>query len=273
MSEKKLVVSDIDGTLLDSSRRLPRENIEAVRELIRQGHMFAIATGRIFGTARMVAQEFGDDADMYIISCAGAEIRNTADSLPIYLSVMDKNLVARIAEIAESHGYSYQVYTEMSMVSKRPNPFLERYVAESLTLPEYLRYDVDMHGSPLNVEGIQKVAITFYDKALTDELLRDLDALKGINYAHSHRHGIDILPSGTDKGTALRRLAEHLNVNIENTYAIGDEDNDVVLLNAAGTGIAMANASESTKRAARAVTLSNDEAGVAAAIYRYVLGK
>lgn len=271
MSLKKLVVSDIDGTLLDTSRRLPQGNIDAVRELIRRGHKFAIATGRIFGTARMVAQEFGED--IFIISCAGAEIRNTAESRAIYLSYMERELVERIGELADLHGYGYQVYTEMSMVSRRPNPFLERYVTESLALPEHLRYRVDMHGSPLDVEGIQKVAITFYDKALTDELIRDLDAIKGINYARSHRHGIDILPVGTDKGTALRRLAEHLSVSVEDTYAIGDEDNDVVLLNAAGTGIAMANASALTKSAADVYTLSNDEAGVAAAIYRYVLGK
>lgn len=260
----KLVISDIDGTFLNHDRGIPADNLAAVDELQRQGHSFAIATGRIYATARMIAHQMGKE--MYIISNNGASIRHTAVSKPLYEEEVCRGLSERVFSLAEEHGYEYQVYTDFSMVAKAPNPFLERYVREMEGLPERLRYTVDMQGDPRSVGGIRKIALMFFRKSLTKELLRDLTGISELYAVQSHRFGIDLCLRGVHKGSGLRRLAGHLGVDVRDTIAFGDEDNDETLLRAAGTGIAMGNATALAKRAARHITVTNDEAGVAYAL-------
>ncbi|MDO4754055.1 MAG: HAD family hydrolase [Bacillota bacterium] len=261
---RKLIVSDIDGTFLKSDRSLHEENVAAVRALTAKGHCFALATGRIYGTARMIAYMMGED--FYIISNNGAAIRHTAESAPLYEHTMSRALLEQIYRVAERHDYGYQVYTDMEMVTARPNPFLGKYIDELKQLPEEMRYVVDMNGDPRKVEGIRKVAYTFYYKQPTNELMSDLRAIPGITVAQSHRFGIDISSEDVHKGSALKRLARHLGIADRDTVAFGDEDNDEVLLRAAGLGIAMGNATEATRRAAAFITKTNDEAGFAYAL-------
>lgn len=261
-----MIVTDIDGTFLKSDRTLHEENVRAVRELIANGHAFALATGRIFGTARIIPHKMG--LDVYIISNNGAGIRHTAEAEALYTRTMPKELLERIFEVAERHSYGYQVYTEMSMVTATPNPFLEKYIEENGDLPDALKYEVDMYGDPRAVEGVRKVAYTFYRKEPTAELLRDLRMIPGVSAAQSHRFGIDISLADVNKGAALLKLAEYLGIAPENTVAFGDEDNDEGMLRAAGIGIAMKNATERTRAAADFVTGTNDEAGFAHALRR-----
>lgn len=263
---KKLIVSDIDGTFLRTDRSLDGSHVETVRHLLESGHFFALATGRIFGTARMITHAMG--IDLFVISNNGASIRHTASAEPIFRSTMPRELLEDIYRVAERHDYGYQVYTDMRMVASRPNPFLNKYIEERESLPEELRYEVIMPGNPRETEQVEKVAYTFYDKPPTEEMLRDLRAIPGIVAVQSHRFGIDISLRGVDKGSGLRRLADHLGVDPADTVAFGDEDNDVSLLRAAGTGVAMSNATEAAKRAADFVTGSNDESGLTYAVRR-----
>lgn len=258
---RRLIVSDIDGTFLRSDRSLHEENLEAVRRLVERGHIFALATGRIFGTARMIAYKMG--RDVYVISNNGASIRHTAEEKAIYEYAMPTELLEKIFGVAERHEYGYQVYTDMAMVTSRPNPFLNKYIEELRDIPKELHYTVDMNGNPRAVAGVRKVAYMFYDKAPTAALLEELGAMPEVTAAQSHRYGIDILARGVDKGSALIRLADFLGIAGRDTVAFGDEDNDAFLLRAAGIGIAMDNATAATKAAADFVTLGNDEAGFA----------
>lgn len=258
---RRLIVSDIDGTFLRSDRSLHEENLEAVRRLVERGHIFALATGRIFGTARMIAYKMG--REVYVISNNGASIRHTAEEKAIYEYAMPAELLEKIFGVAERHEYGYQVYTDMAMVTSRPNPFLNKYVEELRDIPKELHYTVDMNGNPRAVEGVRKVAYMFYDKGPTAALLEELGSMPEVTAAQSHRYGIDILARGVDKGSALIRLADFLGIGRQDTVAFGDEDNDAFLLRTAGVGIAMGNATAATKAAADFVTLGNDEAGFA----------
>lgn len=82
---------------------------------------------------------------------------------------------------------------------------------------------------------------------------------------------LEILPKGVSKASALRELVEDLGLSADQVMAIGDAPNDIEMLNYAGLGVAMGNASETIKRLADQVTVTNDEAGVAQAIHQFVL--
>ena len=105
------------------------------------------------------------------------------------------------------------------------------------------------------------------------ELLAVEKALKShemsdrFDYIRSERSLFEILPKGANKGLALKKLAEHLGVNMPKTIAIGDYDNDASMLSTAGLGIAVANASQAALDAADVVTVSNEEDAIAKVIY------
>ena len=82
---------------------------------------------------------------------------------------------------------------------------------------------------------------------------------------------IEIMPAGMDKGKGVRDMARAMGVSMDQVMALGDENNDIPMLRAAGFGVAMGNASEETKNAARFITASNAEEGFALALETYVL--
>ncbi|GAB2492862.1 hypothetical protein GCM10008929_16590 [Alkalibacterium psychrotolerans] len=82
---------------------------------------------------------------------------------------------------------------------------------------------------------------------------------------------LEILPKSVDKGKGLIQLGELLDIGLDEMMAIGDQENDLAMVQTAGTGVAMANATDTVKEAAQVITKSNDEHGVAYAIEQYVL--
>jgi hydroxymethylpyrimidine pyrophosphatase-like HAD family hydrolase len=106
-------------------------------------------------------------------------------------------------------------------------------------------------------------------KALLDSHPRYSD----FDYIRSEKSLYEILPKGVSKGTVLPRLAEHLGIDMRRTVAIGDYDNDVSILRAAGLGIAVANATASAKEAADLITVSNEEHAIAKIISDIESGK
>ena len=109
--------------------------------------------------------------------------------------------------------------------------------------------------------------------AAIEKVLRAHPLADGFDFIRSERTLLEILPKGVTKGLALIKLTEYLNVDIANTVAIGDFDNDVAMLKTARLGIAVANASKSAMEAADAVTVSNEDDAIAEVIYGLENGK
>ena len=125
-------------------------------------------------------------------------------------------------------------------------------------------------------EPIGKIIFSSEDSdelAAIEKVLRSHPLADGFDFIRSERTLLEILPKGVTKGLALIKLTEYLNVDIANTVAIGDFDNDVAMLKTARLGIAVANASKSAMEAADAVTVSNEEDAIAEVIYGLENGK
>ena len=115
-------------------------------------------------------------------------------------------------------------------------------------------------------EEIVKVVVVNNDPEIIKKYQSEIKEIKDIYICRSARNCLDIGAAGVSKGDALRRYAEMLNINAEDTIAFGDSENDLSMINYAGLGIAMENGEEELKSAADMVTLSNDECGVAHAL-------
>ena len=123
----------------------------------------------------------------------------------------------------------------------------------------------------LKAQGVNKLLCMAQDEAKLERVRQELAALPGLDVTSSWSMNLELMPAGVDKGMAVAALAQRLGIGPVRVMALGDYDNDVSMLSYAGVSVAMANASEQARAAARYRTLSNDQDGVAYAIRRYAL--
>lgn len=117
----------------------------------------------------------------------------------------------------------------------------------------------------------EKINVFLADLSDKESLREELSSVEGLAISSSMYNNLEINAEAATKGNALLWLADHLGIPREETMAFGDGENDISMLKAAGTGVAMGNASDHVKAAADEVTLTNEQDGVAAAIQTWIL--
>ncbi len=284
----KLLALDLDGTLLNSQGQIPEENKEAIRNAEDHGVLVTIASGRRFRDARPVALEIGLNAP---VVCHNGALIKYAESLETVGATIipvqtAENIIAAGKEFGgealvsvDPHGKGTLVYETIS--------------DENIPLQKYVVWSKRLHGDEAeeavhHVENIidylvdhEVVHISYSGNcrqmsALQTQLnitLEDSVSIMATVYPHLDFTLLDLLPPRTSKATAIDKLAELNGLSSRNVMVIGDNFNDLDMLEYAGTSIIMGNADASLlQREEFYTTLSNDENGVAAAINKYILG-
>jgi 5-amino-6-(5-phospho-D-ribitylamino)uracil phosphatase len=283
----KLLALDLDGTLLNSRGEIPRQNLEAIQQAEKQGVLVTIVTGRRFRDARPVALELNLNAPL--ISHNGA-LTKFADTLEtVNASILRRQTIRDILRVAREFGAD-------AMLSSDPHGkgvlLYDRISDENVPLQKYIEWSRRLHGNEAeeavhHVESLEAV-LDDYDTVhvsfsggcapmaelemiLQNELHQTVNVLTTV-YTSLNFTLIDILPPDASKGTGLERLAKFENVAPENIMAVGDNFNDLQMLEFAGTAVLMGNATPELLAQERfQETLSNDENGVALAIEKFIL--
>jgi 5-amino-6-(5-phospho-D-ribitylamino)uracil phosphatase len=271
----RLVVTDIDGTLLDSAGRVSEEALAILKRVASAGATVCLATSRRWVGARAVAEELGLDCPLILYDgaitrqCSSGE---TLASQPLQREAAQEavaELISRgLRPIAQYNGPGGE---SMLTVSADPATdyaarFVERFQAQIQIAPlDALTLGRD---TLLRVvafaphDFLLETASAFTDAQLGTQLLE----MGGYDMAE-----LTFFAPGASKGAALLALAERLGIPAAETFAIGDGLNDISMLKAAGMSVAMAGAPPSVRAAARFVTSSNDEEGFARALAMHVL--
>lgn len=282
---KKLIAIDLDGTLLSSNIEISKENIQAIQKAQEAGHIVMICSGR-------APEDIKTVIDQTPLQCPVAGSNGTmviADGKLLSQVSINKEKVDNVAAILNEKQFPFKLYTSEGIyVAKtwadRMLAFLEKNpeVSKGLTPKEYKFMTEQPKESDsiklfeqiddvLNKENIaiQKFFIpTISGKA---ELIATLKEIEDISITTSGPFNIEIMDVNGHKGNGVKVMAEYFGIPIENTVAIGDNFNDVPMLEVAGLSIAMGNADPTVKDLADVVTLTNNEHGVAHAIEKYVL--
>ncbi len=251
----KLIASDVDGTLVDSQKRLPPGFPEAVRKLREHGVVFAIASGRQYYNVLKTFDCVRDD--IVVMPDNGAML--IEDDEAYYTSRMSAEDVAAILKAVEPIPTAHPLLEGVRALYMRPgSDFYEHEIARY-----YERRVVsDDAFEQAASDTICKVAI-FDDESsaqnIAPAVVRFSDHL---NVALSGDNWLDIMNMGVDKGSGLRIILDHLGVKPEECMAFGDYDNDIQMLKICGESYAMANATDAVKAVCRHTAPSNDEAGV-----------
>lgn len=287
----QLIGLDLDGTVFRDDKTISPATINAIRAAITQGITVIPATGRpLSGLSDQILEIPGI---RYALCSNGAKIYDLKDALldpPILsddrfnkldqthahviyenllpldttldvLSVTTKNPAVLSEIFMDGFGYSQWEGFQASLVRYEGTP-LYRYIVKTRVPMKNMPETIRKRGLP-----IEKMHILYPDQPTRDQSLKELTAhVPDCCIADSNNMNLEITAATANKGTALLALASMLGIPAQNVMACGDSGNDLAMIKAAGYGIAMGNASEKVKKAADAVTLSNNEDGVAAAI-------
>lgn len=263
----RLIATDIDDTLLTDDLVITEGTKAALAEAVRQGCVVTLATGRMHSSAVQIAGEL--ELNVPIITYQGALIKNLLDGQVLYERLVPEEAALQIVDFAEERDLHLQGYVNDRLLAKEENDRIRKYSAITK-----VPYEIESDFRAVVKQGSTKMLIIDEPEVL-DRLIPELRALLGetVHMTKSKPHYLEFVHPEASKGNALLFLAEHYGIPREETIGIGDSWNDRELIEAAGLGVAVANAVEALKDIADYVTLSNNEEGVRAVVEKFVLNK
>jgi 5-amino-6-(5-phospho-D-ribitylamino)uracil phosphatase len=280
----KLIAMDLDGTLLDSESKVPEENARAIAEAASRGIEIVIVTGRRYHSARLIVETLPCELDLIVNN--GALIKSKAGETHqrfLLPAATARRVLEATPEFRSSASVVFDRPRENQVILETidwDDPFRGGYfrrsrefVAQVSPLTECLKptngeppedpIQVMFVGLCQTVRDVREKLQRFdfageYTLAFTEYLTRDISVL-------------DVLGRGVSKGVALARWTARLGIKREEVMAIGDNWNDRDMLEFAGLPVVMGNCVDVLKFQGWTVTLTNDENGLAEAIWRHVL--
>ncbi|MBK9527227.1 MAG: HAD family phosphatase [Acidobacteria bacterium] len=285
----KLLALDLDGTTFDSSGNISDANRSAIRAAEDLGVLVTIATGRRFRDARPVGVDLGLNAPL--ITHNGALIKYAESLETVACSLLTAEMTLEIIRVGKELGGDALVSTDPKGLGTM---LYDRVSSENTPLQEYIRWSSRMHGDEVetsveHVEALEDVVashevvhISFSGRCgPMAELETDLrshlgDRITLLTTAYPLRDFtlIDILPADASKGHGVAKLTDLNGLTAANVMTIGDNFNDLEMLQYAGIPVVMGNADPQLHEMGDFyTTLSNDESGVAAAIERFILNQ
>lgn len=270
MKHTKILFLDVDDTLLCTDKSLTPENREAIRRALAAGHQIVICSGRPLGGILPLAESLSLTAPgCFLIAFNGAVIYDCGARRTVYRTTLPLPDVRILFEKAREHGLYIHTYDEHGLLTCRETEESRFYLSR---IPIGARYLPDLPDC-LTQEPEKALVICLNGHDRLERYRRDAaPALAGrISLFYSSSDLLECVREGTSKGAAVRWLCSHLGIPIENAFAAGDSENDLPMLEAAGTGCAMANASQACKDAADYITERDcNHSGVAEIIYTFL---
>jgi Cof subfamily protein (haloacid dehalogenase superfamily) len=271
----RLIGIDIDGTLLDTQGRMPEANCTAIHAAVAAGVHVALVTGRSYPFARPVAERLPSSISLIVSNGA---VERAMDGATFVRRLLDKETARRVLDATRRHRHAAAlifdrdfdrqvVYETMDWEHPGRQRYWSRnhsHIAQSIPLEDALVED------PIQVMyngGVDDM------RTLFDWLRAEVGgcAIQMTEYVRRDFSLVDVTSSEATKGRALAWRAEQLGLNRDEVMAIGDNFNDVEMLEFAGQPVLMDNAVDSLKARGWHVTGHQDEAGVAQAIDRFAL--
>jgi hypothetical protein len=263
----QLIVTDIDGTLLNSDHTLSERNLKALKAAHAQGVKIALATGKAVSAGKTLVEQVG--IPMYGIYVQGLLLMDEGGRVFGQQS-LHPDIARQVITYADERGFSIIAYGSNGLYARAITPYVRDY-----TVPyhEILPEAVGPLQNILWNTPIHKLSIAGEARAITGlrwQLNTQLNGKARILQAGVPEM-VEVLPPGGGKGSALKTLLKELSIKPEHVLAIGDAENDIDMIQTAGIGVAVGNADEKTKAAAKYVVASNDDDGFAEAIERFAL--
>lgn len=280
----KLIASDMDGTLLNNEHIISKENLQAIKKAQEMGVHFAIATGRIYDDVEPFLKEHGIKCECIVMN--GAEYRdkdgNVLESIDI-----DKNKAVEIFDMIKNNEVSAEIYTSNGLYTTDTKEKALIQIAyrvqafnpgtsfdEAIIMAKkhkhftHLNYITDIEEFLNSDIKIGKFVAFYNDEETTIKVKNKLETIKGLAISSTFTKNIEINNVNAQKGLILAKVAQKMGIKKEEVMVIGDSFNDYSMFTEFPISFAMENAMPEIKEVAKYITDTNDNAGVAKAIYK-----
>lgn len=246
MSRYKLIALDLDGTLLTDDKRISEENKAAIRLAEDAGVTVMFATGRGVQNVEEYIRELGLRSPLVTVN--GSEVWKAPGEL-LERHVVDPELIRRMHTLAVYYDTWFWAYCVGDIYNK------ERWVPEAeLNAKQWLKFGYF-------TENEDSLAV----------IRKELASWNLLEITNSHPWNLELNPKGVSKASGLHQVCGLLGIDMSQVIAMGDSLNDAAMIQEVGLGVAMGNAQDEVKALADAVTLTNEEHGVAKVIRQYAL--
>lgn len=273
----RLIACDLDETLLDDNGDVPPRVRDAVAAARERGARFVLATGRPFVSTHRTLSQLGllGARDEYVISFNGGVITENVDERPLTSCELDPGVAETLYERGVARGLCMHVYTLDTVYVYNYLPEERAYIEGRMRILETGRSTLSFLRD--KGEPVVKLLYMSLDSALLRSLEQELAAAgitRGLDVCYSSNRYLEFNAPGVNKGAGLLELARRLGIPQGETMAIGDNSNDVPMIEAAGLGVAVANATDEARASADYVCRADNRSGaVAEALERFVLVK
>lgn len=268
----KLLVLDVDGTLLNEAKEISKRTLATLLKVQQMGVRIVLASGRpTYGLMPLAKRLELGNYDGFVISYNGGQIMKASNGELLFQRRINPEMLPYLEKKARKNDFAILTYNENEVVTNQPEN-------------EHVCREAALNGMVVVGEEEFSTAIDFAPckcMLVSDDLdkLIDLEThwKKRLNGAldvfRSEDYYLEVVPCGIDKANSLGALLELLNINRDEVMAIGDGVCDVAMLQMAGLSVAMGNAIDSVKACADWITVSNEEDGVAVAVEKAILAE
>jgi len=268
----KLIALDIDGTLLNSDKKITSDVFNSIQEAKKSGAKVVLSTGRpLPGVTPLLKQLNLTDEGDYVICFNGAVVQEVKSERVISNIEMTYNDFKTIYKIVKELDTKVHINTPTNVITPHDEP------------SKYTVLEAELNQIPIVYKSEDEIddSITFCKIMIIDEpekleeILNVLpkEIFKKYTVVRSAPFFLEFLNKAANKGTALQALCKNIGMDIQSTIAVGDEENDQHMIKLAGLGVAMGNARDSIKEIASYITKTNNEHGVAHVIDKFILNK
>ena len=257
-----LICTDLDGTLLRRDKTISEENVRAIEYFKSEGGYFTFITGRMPMYVPYIYNTINPNAPFGCINGGGIYDHRTGKY--VYTVELDRMALDLVDAVDR----------ELPMIGIQVNSFEKVYFNKDNEAMVHFRKETGAPNYKCHYRDVKEplAKVVFGDECEENilalaKLLSEHELADSFDFIRSDRTLYEILPRGNSKGNILLKMCDFLSVDPKRSIAVGDYDNDVSMLNSAGLGIAVSNATESVRAVADIVTVSNEEHAIARIIY------
>ncbi len=271
--EKKILFLDLDGTLLNDAKEITDGNRRALEAALAQGHRVVVATGRPLISAMEQNKRLGLTwPGCYIIAYNGGAVYDVYNGEVIFRKTLPRASALKAIDLANRHGIHIQTYDDTHVLVE---PHCDKEEIRQYCGVIGMEYRVvEDHHKTLTWDPPKALAISLRGQSAMEALQAEMRQTLGqeLDCFFSSKFYMEIVPKDMNKGNAVRSLCKQLGIDIAQSIAIGDEANDISMIQAAGLGVCMANGIDALKAVAGYVTIrDNNHDGVAEVVEKFML--
>ena len=265
----KAIVSDFDGTLACADKTVSKENLKAIEELFSCGKKFALCTGRMTESAKMLVEKL--PFKPLVGAYNGGVIFDSATGEVLVRHELEPELILKLVEYGRSRGLYYQVFTNEVVVEKITG--VTEFYCSICKVKAVEVGDIWEFVKRTGLGSPKMMFINFEGKI--EDYIQEISDLFGdeVEAVRCYEGMIDVTPKGINKGSAVKDFCKVWGIDPSECVAVGDEGNDIAMFKVAGLGACMVNARDEVKPFADYVTKnSNEQSGVAEVINKFLIG-